>query len=102
MAAYSNGQASYYLYGSGQLGEYNNGWNYYLPDGVNSIRQVTDLSGAVLVARSYSPWAEVLSQSGNANALRGYLAGIWDPTSGQMYAERAGANAPATGRIRPI
>jgi RHS repeat-associated protein len=92
-------RASYYLNGAGPLGEFNAAWNYYLPDGVNSVRQVTDLSGATLLTRSYTPWGEVLSQTGNAGALRGYMGGLWDPTTGLIYAGSGQYYDPATGRF---
>jgi YD repeat-containing protein len=99
LAAYSSGQASYYLNGAGPLGKFNTAWNYYLPDGVNSIRQVTDLSGATLLTTSYTPWGEVLSQTGAAGALRGYMGGLWDPTTGLIYAGSGQYYDPATGRF---
>ncbi|MDR3574356.1 MAG: hypothetical protein P4L50_10860, partial [Anaerolineaceae bacterium] len=99
LAAYGGGQASYYLYGYGALGEFNSDWNYYLPDGVNTVRQVSVASGAIILARSYTPWGEVLSQNGNASALRGYMGSLWDPTTSLIYAERTGANAPAAASI---
>jgi YD repeat-containing protein len=56
----TSGQNTHYLPG---LAQYNgSAWNYSLPDRLGSVRQMVDPSAAVLLARSYDPFGNVLEQ----------------------------------------
>jgi hypothetical protein len=41
--------------------------SYYLPDGLGSVRQVTDGQGQVTLTRSFTPWGELLELSGQGD-----------------------------------
>jgi hypothetical protein len=82
LAATANGQTSYYLPG---IGEYQADWRYYLPDGLGSVRQLTGEQGQVTGARSFTPWGELLGQSGAGEVSFGYLGGLLDAATGLIY-----------------
>ena len=96
LAATANGQTTYYLNG---VGEYQADWSYYLADGTNSIRQVTDPQGQITFTRSYTPWGEVLEQSGQADLTSGYLGGMLDAATGLIYLGNGQYYDPKTGRF---
>ena len=64
LAATANGESTFYLYGLGAAAERAAGWNYYLRDGLGSLRQMVDGNAEITLERSYTPWGDVLSQSG--------------------------------------
>ncbi len=58
---------------------------YFLPDALGSVRQITDSSGEVTLAQTYQPFGEILSQGGAGQSPYGY-AGEWeDSESGLVY-----------------
>ncbi|MBL8093257.1 MAG: hypothetical protein JNL73_03735 [Anaerolineales bacterium] len=62
-----------YLYGAGRLGEQQGAaWQYHLADGLGSVRQLADASGAVSAAKSYEPYGEMLSSAGTASSVYGF------------------------------
>ena len=74
----TSGQSTHYLPG---LAQYNgSAWNYYLPDRLGSVRQLTDPAGAVLLAQSYDPFGNVLQQTGSGQSIFGYTGEQTDPT----------------------
>jgi len=100
LAATSGAQTTYYLYsGSGPIAERTNTWTYYLRDGAYTPRQMTDASGLVTLTRSYTPWGEVLTQSGNGNFTWGYFGGLMDVATGLIYVGGGQYYDPATGRF---
>jgi len=74
----TSGQSTHYLPGLAQYG--GNAWNYYLPDRLGSVRQLTDPSGAVMLARSYDPFGNGLEQVGGGQSVFGYTGEQTDPT----------------------
>ncbi len=60
LTAESNGNSIFYLYGLGAIGEKTTDWNYSLPDGTNTSRQLTDLSGEIALSTRYTPWGDTL------------------------------------------
>ena len=81
LSATASGQTTTYLPG---LGEQNaSGLRYYLSDSLGSVRQLTDASGAVLMAQSFEPYGKVLSSVGSASAFG--CAGEIADASGLQY-----------------
>ena len=78
----TSGQSTHYLPGLAQYG--GNAWSYYLPDRLGSVRQLTDPSGAVMLARSYDPFGNGLEQVGGGQSVFGYTGEQTDPT-GLVY-----------------
>ncbi len=78
----TSGQSTHYLPGLAQYG--GNAWSYYLPDRLGSVRQLADPSGAVMLARSYDPFGNVLEQVGGGQSAFGYTGEQTDPT-GLVY-----------------
>ncbi|MCK6629792.1 MAG: RHS repeat-associated core domain-containing protein [Anaerolineae bacterium] len=74
----TSGQSTHYLPGLAQYG--GNAWSYYLPDRLGSVRQLTDPSGAVMLARSYDPFGNGLEQVGGGQSVFGYTGEQTDPT----------------------
>lgn len=60
LTAESNGNTTFYLYGLGAIGEETNAWSYSLPDGTNTPRQLSDLSGDITLSARYTPWGDTL------------------------------------------
>jgi len=49
-----------YLYGNGRIAQVNTaGTEYFLGDALGSVRQMTDASGAVTLAKSYDPYGQL-------------------------------------------
>ena len=96
LAATANGQSTYYLTG---LAEFQAAWAYYLPDGQQSVRQVTNASGLVILNRRFTPWGEVYSQDGSTHQTFGYLGGVLDAANGLIYVGNGQYYDPATGRF---
>ena len=99
LVATADGQSTYYLYGLGAIAEYSTGWSYYLADGTNTVRQVTDANAVVTYARRLNPWGEVLSQSGDGGLAWGYFGGTMDAATGLLYMGNGQYYDPATGRF---
>ncbi|MEJ2149983.1 MAG: RHS repeat-associated core domain-containing protein, partial [Chloroflexota bacterium] len=78
-----------YLAGHETLGQWDSAspggaeeWAYYLPDGLGSVRQVTDAAGAVTDAREWTPYGV---EVGAAQAELGYTGEWQDPVLGLTY-----------------
>ncbi len=104
LTASAEGQVTAFLYAGGDpLGELTASWAFYLRDGQNTPRQLVDIDGQVTLARTYTPWGEVLDQRGTGNFTFGYFGGLMDAATGLMYVGGGQYYDPATGRfLTPI
>jgi RHS repeat-associated protein len=94
-----SGATTRYLYGLDQLATQDSGtWAYHHPDGLGSVRQMSDASGQVVMARSYTPFGAVKSQAGTANGSFGYAGEQQDAASDLTFL-RARYYDPNTGRF---
>ena len=96
LSATAAGETTYYLPG---IGEEKQDWTYYLADGLNNTRLLTDEEGLVFLTRSYTPWGEVLEQAGSGELALGYLGGVLDAATGLIYVGNGQYYDPATGRF---
>ncbi len=66
--------ATLYLFdmGTRPLAEYDSAWEYLLPDGLGSVRQLVDTGGTVNLTKSYEPYGSVLSSEGSATSAFGF------------------------------
>ena len=78
LTAESAGNTTFYLYGLGAIAEKTNAWSYSLPDGTNTLRQLTNLSADVTLLARYTPWGDVLDTYGTGNFTFGYFGGVRD------------------------
>ena len=99
LTATSNGNTTFYLYGLGGIGEQTTAWSYSLPDGTNTPRQLSDLSGDITLSARYTPWGDSLEIFGTGNFTFGYLGGVLDATTGLLYVGNGQYYDPATGRF---
>jgi RHS repeat-associated protein len=99
LSADAAGNATYYLYGLGPIGELTDAWNYSLPDGSNTPRQLTNIDGEVTFAASYTPWGDTLETYGSGRFTQGYFGGIMDAATGLIYVGNGQYYDPATGRF---
>ncbi len=58
--------------------------NISLGDALGSVRQIVDSFGDVTLEKSYTPFGEVLSESGTGASVYGYTGEVTDP-SGLVY-----------------
>jgi RHS repeat-associated protein len=58
--------------------------DYFLGDALGSVRQLTDASGSVILAKSYEPYGEVLDSGGSRESSYGFT-GEWTDTTGLVY-----------------
>ena len=99
LTAESNGNTTFYLYGLGAIGEETNSWRYSLPDGTNTPRQLSDVSGDITFSARYTPWGDTLDTFGAGGFTFGYLGGVLDATTGLLYVGNGQYYDPATGRF---
>ncbi len=84
--------------GTRPLAEYDTGWEYLLPDGLGSVRQLADHVAQVTLARGYMPYGERLWSVGNGSSAYGYTGEDWNTTI-QMVFLRARYYNSALGRF---
>jgi YD repeat-containing protein len=96
LAATVGAQSTFYLPG---IGEHGQDWRYYLADGTNSVRQLVDQQGAVVLSRSFTPWGVTLEQAGEEDIVWGYLGGVLDAATGLIYVGNGQYYDPVTGRF---
>ena len=99
LTAKSGGNTTFYLYGLGAIGEETNAWSYSLPDGTNTPRQLSDLSGEITLAARYTPWGDTLDTFGASGFTFGYLGGVLDASTGLLYVGNGQYYDPSTGRF---
>jgi RHS repeat-associated protein len=100
LSATSSGNTTFYLSAQGRpLAELTATWAYYLSDATQTPRQLVDATGNVTLVRTYTPWGEVLSQSGTGNFTWGYFGGLMDAATGLLYVGGGQYYDPATGRF---
>jgi len=90
---------TFYLYGLGSIGEKTSTWNFALPDGLNTPRQLTDMQGDVTLSTRYTPWSGALDTYGTGNFTYGYLGGILDVATNLIYVGNGQYYDPSTGRF---
>ena len=98
LQATSGANATSYLHGLNQIGEFGAQSVYYLTDGVGSIRHLVDPNGAVKLARMYEPFGQMLMQKGASDPIYGYLGAQFDRISGLLYINGRYYD-PVTGRF---
>jgi RHS repeat-associated protein len=86
-----------YLYGLSRLAQDAVTTEYFLGDALGSVRQMVDQAGAVTLEKSYTPFGEVLSESGSGESVYGYTGEVTDP-SGLVFL-RARYYLPGSGRF---
>jgi RHS repeat-associated protein len=74
-----------YLYGMGRIAQQTpNGLQYFLPDALGSVRQLTGATGALALVQSFDPYGGLLSSQGSAATPYGFT-GEWGDASGLIY-----------------
>ena len=90
------GNTTFDLYGLGGIGEKNTAWSYSLPDGTNTPRQLSDLSGEITLSARYTPWGDTLDTFGTSGFTFGYLGGVLDTATGLLYVGNGQYYDPST------
>ena len=99
LTAESNGNTTFYLYGLGAIGEKTVTWNFALPDGSNTPRQLTDTQGDITLSARYTPWGDTLDTYGTGGFTFGYFGGVMDAATGLLYVGNGQYYDPSTGRF---
>jgi RHS repeat-associated protein len=88
-----------YLYGLARLAQLEGGeTEWFLGDALGSVRQLVDGDGEVILAREYSPFGELLSESGTGSSGYAFTGEQWDKDVGLLFL-RARRYDPAVGRF---
>jgi len=95
----SSGNTTFYLYGLGAIGEKTTDWNFSLPDGTNTPRQLSDINGDITLSARYTPWGDMLETYGSGNFTFGYFGGVMDAATGLIYVGNGQYYDPSTGRF---
>jgi hypothetical protein len=77
LTAESDGNTTSYLYGLSVIAEETNEWNYALPDGGKTPRQLTDMQGEVTLSIRYTSWGALLKPTVRAISPSGISAEFW-------------------------
>ena len=99
LTATSGSNTTFYLYGLGAIAEKTDVWNYSLPDGMNTPRQLTNLTGGITLLARYTPWGDALDTYGTGSFTFGYFGGVMDAATGLLYVGNGQYYDPATGRF---
>lgn len=95
LAQTQNGATAFYLPGIGQ--EANEVWSYFHTDALGSVRHISDAAGQALGQIRYTPFGEVVGQSGLAAPL-GFTGEPQDAETALVYL-RARHYSPRLGRF---
>jgi RHS repeat-associated protein len=95
----TSGNNTYYLYGLGAIGEKTTAWNFSLPDGTNTPRQLSNSGGEVTLSARYTPWGDTLDLNGTGNFAFGYFGGVMDAATSLIYVGNGQYYDPETGRF---
>jgi RHS repeat-associated protein len=88
-----------YLYGNGRIAQYvGTNPEYFLADVLGSVRQLTDSSGNVTLAKGYQPYGQVLESAGDVTTAYGYT-GEWTDSYIKLIYLRSRWYSPQTGRF---
>jgi RHS repeat-associated protein len=68
-----------YLYGNDRLAQTSTDEDYFLADALGSVRQLTDASGNVLLARAYEPYGSPAALAGEAISSYAFVGEAYDP-----------------------
>jgi len=75
-----------YLYGVNRVAEFSDiEEEYYLPDALGSVRQLTDAEAALLLARSYEPSGSELETYGSEQSNYAFTGEMYDPLTGLVF-----------------
>jgi len=99
LTAEPGGNNTYYPYGLGAIGEKTTAWNFSLPDGTNTPRQLSNSSGEITLSARYTPWGDTLEVNGTGNFTYGYFGGVMDAATGLIYVGNGQYYDPETGRF---
>ena len=86
-----------YIYGLGRIAQVNATTEYFLGDALGSVRQLTNASGTITLAKGYTPYGEVMSTAGSGTSPFAYT-GEQTDASGLTYL-RARYYASGDGRF---
>ncbi len=93
------GATTRYLYGLGLIGTQDSGtWAYQHPDGLGSVRQVSNSAGQIVLAQSFTPFGAAKTAVGSAPGSFGF-AGEQQDAAADLIFLRARYYDPTTGRF---
>jgi RHS repeat-associated protein len=82
-------ETRYLVGGGGVIGQQqNNTWSYFGYDGLGSVRQLTDASGALRYSANYDPYGVPFYQAGDMNTSLGFAGEPTDPNGLQFLTAR--------------
>ncbi len=74
-----------YLYGNGRIAQVNTGTEYFLGDALGSVRQMTDGSGVVKLARAYDPYGVTRQDDATRQTMYGFTGEPQDANTNLVY-----------------
>lgn len=94
LMATTSGQSRFYVPG---LAQYDNSWQYFVPDRLGSVRQLVNPGGQVVLGQSFDPFGNVIEQGRVVPSVFGYAGEQTDPTG--LVFLRARYYSPEVGRF---
>lgn len=90
--------ANTYLYGLDRISQSNTGGkDYFLGDALESVRQLANTSGGIILSRNYEPYGTIYGVMGNSNTAYGFTSEWTDGTG--LVNLRARYYSPMQGRF---
>ena len=75
-----------YLYGVNRVSQATaTETEYFLPDALGSVRNLTDANAAITLRQSYTPFGEVLESSGAGQTDYAFTGEMFDPTTRLVF-----------------
>jgi RHS repeat-associated protein len=69
-----------YVYGLGRISQTNTSTEYFLSDALGSVRQLTNSTGEITLAKSYNPYGVVTQTAGSGDSIYAYTGEQTDST----------------------
>jgi RHS repeat-associated protein len=95
-------ESTHYVWGTGLIKQLRGGQGtFYHPDGLGSVKALTDANGLATDSYQYTAFGEPLSHTGPSAQLYRFAGEHYDPEAGMQY-HRARWYDPATGRFTAL
>jgi YD repeat-containing protein len=86
LVEYASSGTTFYIYGVARLAQVKgDDVEWFLGDALGSVRQLVDGNGEVILARDYSPYGQLLDESGTGSSGYAFAGEQYDATTGLVF-----------------